>query len=157
MSVEWNKFFSISSAHLAHCYTLKLTKNQKGHKMPSLPEEVCQAWNDRSGPVVLTTVDKSGVPNAIYVTCLSRFSDDIIVVADNFFHKTRDNILAGSKASLLFITKSKKSYQVKGSIAYHDSGPVFDDMKKWNPPKHPGHAAAAIEVKEVYSGAEKIV
>ena len=125
--------------------------------MPSLPEEVSQAWNDRSGPVVLITVDKSGVPNAIYVTCVNKFSDDIIVVADNYFHKTRDNILAGSKVSLLFITKSNKSYQIKGSITYHDSGPVFDDMKKWNPPKHPGHAAVAIKVKEVYSGAEKII
>ena len=125
--------------------------------MPSLPEEVFQAWNNRSDPVVLTTVDESGVPNAIYVTCVNKFSDDIIVVADNYFHKTRDNIMAGSKASLLFITKSNKSYQIKGNITYHDSGPVFDDMKKWNPSKHPGHAAAAIKVKEVYSGAEKII
>ena len=125
--------------------------------MPSLPEEIRQAWNDRSGPVVLTTVDENGVPNAIYVTCVNKFSDEIIVVADNYFHKTRINILAGSKVSLLFITKSDKSYQIKGSIAYHNSGPVFDDMKKWNPPKHPGHAAAAIKVKEVYSGAGKII
>jgi hypothetical protein len=28
-------------------------------------------------------------------------------------------------------------------------------MKKWNPQKHPGHAAAALNVEEVYSGAEK--
>ena len=125
--------------------------------MPSLSEEVCQAWNDRSGPVVLTTIDENRVPNAIYATCVNKFSDEIIVVADNYFHKTRDNILAGSKVSLLFITKSNKSYQIKGSITYHDSGPVFDDMKKWNPPKHPGHAAVAIKVKEVYSGAEKII
>ena len=125
--------------------------------MPSLSEEVLQAWNDRSGPVVLTTVDKSGVPNAIYATCVNKFSDEIIVVADNYFHKTRENILAGTSVSLLFITQSNKSYQIKGSIAYHNSGPVFDDMKKWNPSKHPGHAAAAITVKEVYSGAEKII
>ncbi len=125
--------------------------------MPSLPEEVCQAWDDRSDPEVLTTVDENGIPNAIYVTCVNKFSDEIIVVADNYFHKTRENILAGSKVSLLFITKSNKSYQIKGSITYHDSGPVFDDMKKWNPPKHPGHAAVAIKVKEVYSGAEKII
>jgi len=125
--------------------------------MPSLSEEVIQAWNDRSGPLVLTTVDKNGVPNAIYVTCVNKLSDDIIVVADNYFHKTKDNILAGSEVSLLFITKSNKSYQIKGSVTYQDSGPVFDDMKKWNPSKHPGHAAAAIKINEVYSGAEKII
>ena len=125
--------------------------------MPSLSEEVQQAWNDRSDPVVLTTVDKNGVPNAIYVTCVNKFSDEVIVVADNYLHKTRDNILAGSMVSLLFITKSNKSYQIKGNITYHNSGPVFDDMKKWNPSKHPGHAAVAIKVNEVYSGAEKIM
>ncbi len=29
--------------------------------------------------------------------------------------------------------------------------------KKWNPEKHPGHAAAALKVEEVYSGAEKLL
>ncbi len=30
-------------------------------------------------------------------------------------------------------------------------------MKKWNPKKHPGHAAAALKVEEVYTGAEKLL
>ncbi len=30
----------------------------KGEKMSVLPEKVSKAWNDRKGPVVLTTVDK---------------------------------------------------------------------------------------------------
>jgi len=30
-------------------------------------------------------------------------------------------------------------------------------MKKWNPPKHPGHAAAALKAEEIYSGAEKLL
>jgi len=29
-------------------------------------------------------------------------------------------------------------------------------MKRWNPAKHPGHAAAALLVGSVYCGAEKI-
>jgi predicted pyridoxine 5'-phosphate oxidase superfamily flavin-nucleotide-binding protein len=78
-------------------------------------------------------------------------------VADNYFDKTRKNILAGSKASILFITKGGTSYQVKGSIQLHSEGKIFDDMKKWNPAKHPGHAAAALTVEEVFSGSKKIV
>jgi 2-polyprenyl-3-methyl-5-hydroxy-6-metoxy-1,4-benzoquinol methylase len=31
-------------------------------------------------------------------------------------------------------------------------GKVFDHVKTWNPPKHPGHAAVALRVEEVYSG-----
>jgi len=38
--------------------------------MSVLPEKVSKAWNDRKGPVILTTVDKNGIPNAIYATCV---------------------------------------------------------------------------------------
>jgi len=105
----------------------------------------------------LSTVNGDGVPNAIYVTCVSKFSEDIIVVANNYFSKTLENILAGSKGSILFITKERISYQIKGSIEYHKEGVIFEDMKKWNPEKFPGHAAAALKVEEVYSGAEKLL
>jgi predicted pyridoxine 5'-phosphate oxidase superfamily flavin-nucleotide-binding protein len=124
--------------------------------MTLLPDIVSQAWEQREGPIVLTTVDHEGTPNAIYATCVSIFSEDTVVVADNFFNKTRANILAGSKASLLFITKEGKAYQVKGRLEYHTDGPVFDAMKQWNPAKLPGHAAAALKVEHVFSGGEQL-
>ena len=125
--------------------------------MASLPEAVRNAWEDRDGPVVLATIDDVGTPNIIYATCVSIFGTDKLVVADNFFNKTRANILAGSKGSLLFITKEKKAYQVKGPLEYHKEGEIFNDMKKWNPQQHPGHAAAVLNVEEVYSGAERLL
>jgi len=125
--------------------------------VPALPEDVNKAWENREGPIVLTTVDAEGNPNAIYATCVSKYREDMLVVADNFFNKTKANILAGSQASLLFITKEGKSYQIKGKIEYHIQGAVFDDMKHWNPDKLPGHAAAALKVEQVFSGAEKLV
>lgn len=124
--------------------------------MPALPEEVSKAWENRKGPIVLTTVDKEGTPNAIYATCVSKYSEDTLVIADNYFKKTRTNILAGCQAALLFITEEGKSYQIKGEIEYHTEGIIFDDMKQWNPHKHPGHAAAALKVEHVFSGAEEL-
>ena len=124
--------------------------------MAALPEEVSKAWEDREGPIILSTVNGDGIPNSIYATCVSKFSEDTIVVANNYFSKTLENILAGSKGSILFITKEGKSYQIKGSIEYHKEGNIFDDMKKWNPKEHPGHAVVAIKPEEIYSGAEKI-
>ena len=124
--------------------------------MAVLPDNVKKAWEEHSGPVVLTTVDNSGTPNAIYATCVGMYDDSTLVVADNYFDKTRKNILSGSKASILFITEDKTSYQVKGTIEFHTDGPIYDDMKRWNPEKHPGHAAAALTVEEVYSGSEKL-
>jgi len=125
--------------------------------MAALPEKVSKAWENREGPVVLSTVDGNGIPNSIYASCVSKFNDDTIVVANNYFSKTLDNILSGSKGSILFITKEGKSYQIKGRIEYHKEGAVFEDMKKWNPEKHPGHAAAALRVEAVYMGAEKLL
>lgn len=125
--------------------------------MAVLPKIVSKAWEDREGPIILSTVDVNGNPNAIYATCVSKFSEDIIVVANNFFSKTLENILSGSKGSILFITKESTSYQIKGSFEYHKEGVIFDDMKKWNPENLPGHAAAALKVEEVYAGAEKLL
>ena len=124
--------------------------------MTLLPDVGSQAWEQREGPIVLTTVDHEGTPNAIYATCVSKLSEDTLVVADNFFNKTRANILAGSKASLLFITKEGKAFQVKGRLEYHTDGPVFDAMKQWNPERLPGHAAAALKVEHVFSGGEQL-
>ncbi|HOO62427.1 MAG TPA: pyridoxamine 5'-phosphate oxidase family protein [Synergistaceae bacterium] len=125
--------------------------------MKALPEQVRIAWEDREGPLILSTVNEDGMPNAIYATCVSKFSEDTIVVADNYFLKTRENILAGSKGSILFMTKEGKSYQIKGRIEYHKEGSIFEDMKRWNPQKHPGHAATVLKVEEVYMGAEKLL
>ncbi|MBW2539590.1 MAG: pyridoxamine 5'-phosphate oxidase family protein [Deltaproteobacteria bacterium] len=125
--------------------------------MAALPEKVIKAWEDREGPIILSTVDGDRTPNAIYATCVSIFSEDTVVVANNYFSKTLKNILAGSKGTILFITKEGKSYQIKGTIEYHKEGSIYEDMKKWNPKKHPGHAAAALKVEEVYTGAEKLL
>ena len=125
--------------------------------MPVLSEKVSKAWDEKKGPVIFTTVDDQGIPNAIYATCVNKFKQDRIVIADNFFDKTRKNILRGSKGSILFITDEGKAYQIKGTIEYHKEGDIFEDMKKWNPKQHPGHAATVLKVEEIYSGSERIL
>ncbi len=121
-----------------------------------IPETVKQAWTNREGPIVFATVNPEGLPNIIYATCVSLYGSDRIIVADNYFDKTRANIQSGSKGTVLFITADKKAFQLKGTFEYHTSGAIYDDMKKWNPPSHPGHAAAALIVDEVFSGSERI-
>lgn len=125
--------------------------------MAQLPESVRGAWAHRSGPVVLTTVNEQSMPNAIYATCVALYDAETLVVADNYFDKTKRNIVNGSSGSILFITDDNKAFQIKGVLSYHKSGPIFEHMKTWNPDKHPGHAATALTVSEVYSGAEKLL
>ena len=125
--------------------------------MAALPESVSKAWDDRKGPAVFTTVDENGMPNAIYVGCMSKFDEETILVADNYFDKTQKNIIAGTKGSFLFITKEGKSFQIKGTLEYIKEGELFDDMKEWNPKQHPGHGVVVLRIKEAYSGSEKLL
>ena len=124
--------------------------------MATLPEDVSKAWENKKGAIILTTVAADGTPNAIYASCVRRLGEDAIVVADNFFDKTRANLLAGSKGSILFITEDGKSFQVKGPVARQTEGEAFDFMKSWNGDR-PGHAAAVLTVEEAYSGAKKLL
>ena len=125
--------------------------------MKNLPESVQNAWNNREGPVVFATVNASGVPNVIYASCVQLHDPSHLIVADNYFSKTRANILGGSSASLLFITGERKAYQIKGTLEYLTAGRVFEEMKGWIREGLPGHAAVVLHIGEVYSGAERLV
>lgn len=46
---------------------------------------------------------------------------------------------------------------VKGSLEYHKEGEVLDDMNTWTPKQLPGNAAVALNIEEVYSGAEQLL
>ncbi|HLV31321.1 MAG TPA: pyridoxamine 5'-phosphate oxidase family protein, partial [Chitinispirillaceae bacterium] len=93
-----------------------------------LPIELMEAWEDREGPVVLTTTDSNGMPNSIYASIVNITNDGRIAVADNYFYKTKANIDSGSKVSVLFITKKHKSYQIKGTLEYHNDGRQYEEM-----------------------------
>ena len=125
--------------------------------MKTISKNVIDAWNNREGAAILTTVDSEGICNSVYVTCVSMYNEQGIIIADNYFSKTRENIKNGNKiASILFITAENKAFQIKGEMAYHTEGEIFDNMKSWNPEKHPGHAALFVTATETYSGAEKV-
>jgi uncharacterized protein len=125
--------------------------------MKELPEAIQEAWKNREGALVLTTVNKDNIPNSIYASCVSLYDPGTILIADNFLHKTKQNILSGSYGVVLFITKDGKSFQIKGPVEYIKEGKLFDDMKKWNPEKLPGHAVVAVKAEEAYAGAEKLL
>lgn len=125
--------------------------------MKLLPEEIRKAWENREGAAVFGTVDSNGIPNMVYVSCVGLYEDNCFVIADNYFDKTRKNIQSGSKGVLLFLTKDRKSYQIKGALNYEKQGKRFDYMKSINPTRHPGYAAAILNPEEEYSGSQKII
>lgn len=115
-----------------------------------------RAWAQREGPLVFTTVDRHGVPNAVYALCIKLLDDGGIAVADNKFHKTRENIKSGSTGSILFLTRDRKSYQAKGRIEYHASGPIYEEMLTWADPKYARTAVAVLRVEKLFAGADEL-
>ncbi len=122
-----------------------------------LSKEILDGWKEREKAVVLTTVSSDGMPNSIWATCTDMYGEEAVVVADNYFVKTKQNSVNGALASVLFLTKERKSYQLKGTLSYHIEGPYFDFMKAFNPAQHPGHGALVLHVQEAYSGAQKLL
>lgn len=122
-----------------------------------ITEILNDAWAKRNQAIVLTTVSENGMPNSIYATCNALYNGKSILVANNFFDKTLNNIETTGKASVLFITSDDKSYQIKGTVEHYTSGEVFENMKTWNPERLPGHGVASIRIEEIYSGAEKLL
>ncbi|MBN1129607.1 MAG: pyridoxamine 5'-phosphate oxidase family protein [Chitinispirillaceae bacterium] len=121
-----------------------------------LPDEVLAAWKEREGPVVLVTVDDDHIPNAIYASIAHLMSDGRLAVTDNYFFKTKANIDAKTAACLLFITNDRKAYQIKGTIDYHTSGPLFEEMLAKSNPKYPRKGVALLNARKVFRGKDQI-
>jgi predicted pyridoxine 5'-phosphate oxidase superfamily flavin-nucleotide-binding protein len=135
-------------------------KNNQSSKAPPTTDGmkiVAQAWDNREGPAVLAMVDASKMPNAIYVGEIRYVPGEGLLLADNCLCKTRANIQNGTKGAVLFLTKERKSFQVKGPLTYHTAGPIFETMGSWHDPKYPGVAAVLLRVEEAYTGAEKLL
>lgn len=125
--------------------------------MPPFPAEFLQAWEEREPLAALATTGSGGTPNVIWVLCLNLTEEAHLVVADNAMNKTRINIDAGSSGSLVFLALPRRAYQLKGSLSYHTDGPVFEAMKHgWLDDSYPGRGAVLMEIKEIYSGADRI-
>jgi predicted pyridoxine 5'-phosphate oxidase superfamily flavin-nucleotide-binding protein len=125
--------------------------------MSTLPKAFLDAWDKREPRMIFTTVSISGEPNSVWVLCVNKLDDKRILIANNFFSKTLENIRSGSRGSLLMIAPEREAYQIKGSLEYYTDGPIYTDMKAWLDPKFAGVGAVILNIESIYYGAEKII
>jgi len=124
--------------------------------MTQIPDVVFQALQDLQTPAVFSTVGTDGNPNAAYVMLVKVDNREIVLLNDSVFHKTRENILSGSRGSVVFLTAAGKAYQLKGALHYHIGGPLYDHMRSVVDATHARIAAVELVVDEVYEGAERL-
>lgn len=126
--------------------------------MKLFPQQVLNAWGRREDNVVLSTVSPLLSPNSIWILCADIISDDGILIADNFMHKTLTNVLSASRGSLLMLAPQRESYQFVGQLAYHQDDAMHQlALEKWPRPKFAVKGAVSLTVDEIYAGAERIV
>ncbi len=106
---------------------------------------------------MFTTVDGAGNPNSVYVLSMKLLDDGRVLLMDNRFHKTRENIKNGSRGAFLFLVPGHKSCQVKGRLEYLDSGPLYEEFRNELEPRFARVAAVVLHPEEIYCGAERLL
>lgn len=124
--------------------------------MSRIPDRVFEALQANNAPAVFATTNSDGNPNVIYVMLVKTNDPNIVLLNDSVFTKTRANILAGSRGAVAFMTPDHKAFQIKGSLRYHTSGPLFDHMRASVDATHARVAAVELVADEVYEGAERL-
>ena len=123
--------------------------------MAQLPGAVKKAISKQEiFPVATSNQDR--VPNVVYIKYLRVVDGQTVLIADNFFNKTRNNILNNGKIVFAVRDDEKGSFQIKGTAERLTEGAMFDEVQKWVPDKLPRTAAVVMNVEEVYNGAERI-
>jgi predicted pyridoxine 5'-phosphate oxidase superfamily flavin-nucleotide-binding protein len=127
--------------------------------MAKLPEEVKTAI-DNAATACVATADNNAVSNVVYVSYLKYEDDETIVIADNKFRKTRENLAINPKlACVVLNADTKKAYQIKGTVKRYSEGNRYQAVVDWVHVKHPQMTPKAVlyvQVEEVYCGGEQI-
>ncbi|MGP3666905.1 MAG: pyridoxamine 5'-phosphate oxidase family protein [Candidatus Bathyarchaeota archaeon] len=125
--------------------------------MVKLPNEVKAVLEKAIGKacVTIATSSKTGIPNAVPIIFVKLYDDEHLLVADNFFQKTRKNLEENPHVSVTFWDpETRDGYQVKGSAKIFTSGKEYEDVVMWvksKMPKLKTKAGVLIKVEEVYT------
>lgn len=125
--------------------------------MNTLPQAFLDAWENKEPRMIFSTVDTNGEPNSVWILCVKLLDNQRILIANNFFNKTLENINNDSRGSLLMIAPEREAYQIKGALSYYTEGAIYDEMKAWLDPKFAGVGATILTIESIYYGAEKIL
>ncbi|MBN2016117.1 pyridoxamine 5'-phosphate oxidase family protein [Candidatus Dojkabacteria bacterium] len=120
-----------------------MAKIKINNKQKALIESVALAFG---------TCNKQGKPNVVAVACVKVVDQDKILITDNFFNKTRKNLLENKNVALTVWNKEEEyGYQFKGPAEYFTEGKwkeIVDEMEENKGLAH--KAAVLVTVKEVY-------
>ena len=126
--------------------------------MATLNERMKEIFT-KQGILVLGTADLKGVPNVVPVGAVKILDDETVLISDQFFLKTLNNLRENPRVAISFWDADEgEGYQIKGEASIHTEGKIYEDTVEWirefsekigHPLKSKG--AIVIKIKEIYS------
>ena len=113
----------------------------------------------KQGIFVLGTADLKGVPNSVPIGAVKILDDATILISDQFFLKTLNNLRKNPKVAISFWeTETGEGYQIKGEASIQTEGKIFEDTVEWihNMGQELGHplkskGAIVVKITAIYS------
>ncbi len=97
--------------------------------MAQMTERMKELFNKVS-TVVLSSAAPDGMPNAVPVGAKKIIDDETILISDQFFNKTLQNMKDNPQVAVTF-WEEREGYQFKGRITIETSGKRFEDTVEW--------------------------
>ena len=85
---------------------------------------------EKQETVVLATASKEGMPNVVPVNAKKILDDETILISDQFFNKTLNNIKNYPYVAITIWDKLE-GYQIKGTATIETCGRRFEETAKW--------------------------
>ena len=126
--------------------------------MMALLNERMKEIFSKQGIFVLGTAGLNGIPNVVPVGAVKILDDETILISDQHFLKTLNNLKENPKVAISFWeTETGEGYQIKGDASIQTEGRIFEETVEWihvlskeigHPLKSKG--AVVIKITEIY-------
>lgn len=100
----------------------------------------------------LATASKDGTPNVVPIGAFKLLDDETLLISDQFFQKTLQNLKENPKVALSYWGE-KGGYQLKGPITLHTDDEVFKQDVAWMKEIRPNltpKSAVIMKITDVY-------
>jgi uncharacterized protein len=101
----------------------------------------------------LATSSKQSIPNAVPIAAFKVFDDGAVLISDQFFNKTLQNIKENPIIALSW-WGDKGGFQIKGTATVHTNDEIFGQNVAWmkeNWPKFVPKSAVLVKITDVYA------
>lgn len=120
--------------------------------MVTLTQEIKESLQGTK-TVFLATSSKRSVPNVVPIAAIKSLDDGTILISDQFFNKTLQNMRENPMIALSWWGE-KGGFQIKGTVTIHTDDEIFRQDVAWMKEHWPAFvpkSAVIVKITDVYA------